>query len=390
MRAIDARFIAGGAIALAVAMGVGRFAYTPLLPVMEHDAGLGVSMAGTLASSNLFGYLVGASLAMHPVTHRRRLAILRWSLAGVIVTTALMATAAQLWLPLRFLTGICSGFVLVFASSIVLERAAHARAPSWPPLFFSGVGLGIAFSGVAVPAFVAYGGSRAAWVGIATVSGIALLVSARWFTDDAPSSSIAQAGIDAPLPRRTTFAWLLAVYTAEAFAYIIPATFLVAIVARIPELTRYAALSWVFVGLAAAFATFPWIHVAARMGKARALAVAFGIQAIGIAAPVFSQSPTAVVVAAVALGGTFIAITLFAAGLGRDIFPHKTNDAVSRLTVFYSVGQIVGPILATQLALRFNSYNPALLAAAGVAALASITTLITIGAPRAASPVSRA
>ncbi|MGA7569898.1 MAG: YbfB/YjiJ family MFS transporter [Candidatus Aquilonibacter sp.] len=389
MRAIDARFIAGGAVALAVAMGVGRFAYTPLLPVMERDAGLGVSMAGALASANLFGYLIGASLAMHPITHRRRLAILRWSLAGVIVTTALMAGPAMLWLPLRLVTGVCSGFVFVFASSIVLEHAAYAHAPSWPPLFFTGVGLGIAFSGVAVPALAAYGGSREAWVGIAIVSGIAVLVSGRWFTDGAPGASISQAGIDAPLPRRSAFAWLVAVYTAEAFAYIIPATFLVAIVARIPELARYAALSWVFVGLAAALATFPWIRIGAQLGKARALAVAFSIQAIGIAAPVFSPSPFAVVFSAVALGGTFIAITLFAAGLGRDIFPHKTSHAVSRLTVFYSVGQIAGPIIATQLALRLDSYNPALLTAAAVAAVACVVTFVTIREP-APSPVSRA
>jgi predicted MFS family arabinose efflux permease len=389
MRAIDAQFIAGGAVALAVAMGVGRFAYTPLLPVMERDAGLGVSMAGALASANLFGYLIGASLAMHPITHRRRLAILRWSLAGVILTTALMAGPAMLWLPLRLVTGVCSGFVFVFASSIVLERAAYAHAPSWPPLFFTGVGLGIAFSGVAVPALAAYGGSREAWVGIAIVSGIAVLVSGRWFTDDAPGSSISQAGIDAPLPRRSAFAWLVAVYTAEAFAYIIPATFLVAIVARIPELARYAALSWVFVGLAAALATFPWIRIGAQLGKARALAVAFSIQAIGIAAPVFWPSPFAVVFSAVALGGTFIAITLFAAGLGRDIFPHKTSHAVSRLTVFYSVGQIAGPIIATQLALRLDSYNPALLTAAAVAAVACVVTFVTIREP-APSPVSRA
>lgn len=382
MRFADARFLASGAVALAVAMGVGRFAYTPLIPIMERDAGLGVAAAGALATANLLGYLVGASLAMHPIAQGMRLWITRGSLAGVVVTTALMAGVEPLWLPLRFVTGVCSGFVLVFASSIVLERAAKAQQPSWPPLFFSGVGLGIAFSGVAVPALAVHGGSRAAWAGIAIISAIALLVTGWWFSEDAPAASIAQADIDAALPRHaTTFAWLLAVYTAEAFAYIIPATFLVAIIAKTPGLSQFAALSWVFVGLAAAFATFLWIPAAMRLGKARALAVALGIQAVGLAAPVFSHSAFAVMLCAVALGGTFIGITLFAAGLGRDIFPRKTSAAVSRLTVLYSVGQILGPIVATQLALRFHSYNPALLAAAGIAAVATVVTLITIRDP---------
>ncbi|HTU71542.1 MAG TPA: YbfB/YjiJ family MFS transporter [Candidatus Baltobacteraceae bacterium] len=381
VRCTSARFVTSGAIILAVAMGVGRFAYTPLLPVMERDAGLSVAMAGALASANLFGYLVGASLAMHPITHRKRLAIVRWSLAGIVITTALMAGPAPLWLSLRFLTGVGSGFVFVFASSIVLERAARARAPSWPPLFFCGIGLGIAFSGVAVPALIAHGGSRTAWIGMAAISAI-VLMTASWFTDDAPATSIVEAGADAALPRhRTIFTWLLAVYTAEAFAYIIPATFLVAVIVRIPALAHYAALAWVFVGLAAAFATFPWIHAAERWGKARALALAFGIQAAGIAAPVFSRSPFAVILAAIALGGTFIAITLFATGLGRDIFPAQTSAAVSRLTALYSVGQIVGPLVATQLALRLHSYDPALLAAAAVAAGATIVTLATIRDP---------
>jgi MFS family permease len=375
------KFVTGGVVTLAVAMGVGRFAYTPMIPVMEHDAGLSVAMAGALATANLFGYLVGASFAMHPITQGMRLAIVRWSLFGVIVTTALMAGPEQTWLALRFVTGICSGFVLVFASSIVLERAAQESRPSWPPLFFTGVGLGIAFSGVAVPALAAYG-SNAAWIGIAATSAVALLVTGWWFTENAPPASIAQADFDEPLPQhRTTFTWLCIVYTAEAFVYIIPATFLVAIIAKIPELSRYAALTWVFVGLSAAFATFGWIPAAARLGKARSLALALAIQAIGIAAPVVARNAFTVILAGVALGGTFIAITLFAAGLGRDIFPRKTSAAVSRLTALYSVGQIVGPIVATQFALRFGSYQPALLAAATVAAIATVVTALTLREP---------
>ena len=383
MRASDARFIISGAIALAVAMGVGRFAYTPIIPVMERDAGLGVAGAGALATANLLGYLVGASLAMHPMVYRRRLAFTRWSLAGVVVTTALMAGPSPLWLALRFVTGICSGLVFVFASSIVLERAAKARAATWAPLFFTGVGFGIAFSGVAVPWFATLGGSRITWAGIAIVSAVALLVTGSWFGEDAAAKSTGEAVARAePSPHRATFIWLSAVYTAEAFAYIIPATFLVAIITKTPGLSHYAALSWVFVGLAAAFATFAWIPAGTHFGKSRALAIALGVQAVGLAAPVFSPSAFAVIFCAVALGGTFIAIALFANGLGRDIYPRQTNTAVSRLTVLYSVGQIIGPIVATQLALRFGSYDPALLAAAAIAALATIATLIAIRDPQ--------
>lgn len=372
------KFLASGIVTLAVAMGIGRFAYTPMIPVMEHDAGLSVATAGALATANLAGYFIGASLAMHPIAQGLRLAIVRWSLVGAVVTTALMAGPSVTWLALRFLTGACSGFVLVFASSIVLERAAAEHKPAWPPLFFTGVGLGIAFSGVAVPGLAIYG-SRVAWIGIAAIGALAVLATIWWFTDPGTPGSIAEAKIDAPLPRhRTIFVWLCIVYTLEAFVYIIPATFLVAIIAKVPELSKFAALTWVVVGVAAAFATFGWIPTAARLGKARALAIALAIQVVGIAAPVVWHSAFAVILAGITLGGTFIAITLFAAGLGRDIFPRETSSAVSRLTALYSIGQIVGPIVATQLALRFGSYQPALLAAACVAAIATVVTLATI------------
>jgi predicted MFS family arabinose efflux permease len=384
MRAADARFLTSGAVFLAVAMGVGRFAYTPILPVMERDAGLSVSMAGALATANLFGYLIGASIAMHPITHGKRLTITRLSLAGVVITTALMAGASTLWLPLRFLTGICSGLILVFATSIVLERSAHARQPAWPPLFFSGVGFGIAFSGVAVPALVAHGGSNVAWVGIALASAIALAGVGAWFTDLAPPASTAEAGISAGLRRpNASFGWLLAIYTAEGFAYIIPATFLVAIIEKVPGLSAYAGLSWVVVGLAGAFAMFPWISAGALWGKGRCLAIALAIQALGVAAPAFSQSAAATVFSAIAFGGTFMAITLFAAGIARDMFPAQSNAAVSRLTVLYSIGQMCGPVLATQLELRFKSYDPALIAAAGVICVATAITMLVEFTPKA-------
>ena len=384
LRSSDRGFLVGGATLLAVAMGVGRFAYTPLLPLMERDAGLTVAVAGQLAVFNLFGYLIGAALAMTPYSHRRRLAITRYAVASVIVTTGLMATTSlpQLWLVLRVMTGISSGFVLVFASSIVLERASSRREPAWPPLFFSGVGIGIAFTGVAVPFFTSLGGSRAAWIGLAVCSAVAIGLTLRAFTDEATETRFVVSPIEQELPSdRVTYRWLLAVYTCEAFAYIVPATFLVTLVDRNASLARFAGLTWVLVGCAAAVATFPWISVGKRFGKARALALGLALQSVGILAASISDSAVAVFISALTLGGTFIAITFFASGLARDIFPRRTSAAISRLTVLYSCGQILGPLLATHVALQFGSYRIAFACAGGIAAAAAAVTSFAIHDP---------
>jgi MFS family permease len=76
-----------------------------------------------------------------------------------------------------------------------------------------------------------------------------------------------------------------------------------------------------------------------------------------------------------------MAITLFATGLAREIFPHRTSAAISHLTVLYSVGQIIGPLIATRLALTTGSYDSALLAAGAIAGIAAVVTLLTVREP---------
>src|SRR5689334_6203841 len=51
-----------GLVALAVAMGIGRFAFTPLLPMMLNDGVVDLPTASWLASANYFGYMLGAIL----------------------------------------------------------------------------------------------------------------------------------------------------------------------------------------------------------------------------------------------------------------------------------------------------------------------------------------
>ncbi len=244
-RVADGRaFVLAGAMLLAVAMGVGRFAYTPIIPIMERDAGLTVALAGTLASSNLFGYFVGSLLTILPALRARRLLAVRCAIATVVVTTAAMAIPSPLaWLVLRLVTGVASGVVLVFASSIVIDRAVAERRPAWPGLFFGGVGIGVALTGALAAPLAQIGGSRASWIGLAFISALAVALTVPSFTTTGPAA-LPSAATKAGSTRAPGFPWLAALYGIQGFSYVIPATFLVALVADTPATARFAASSW--------------------------------------------------------------------------------------------------------------------------------------------------
>src|SRR5882724_10704726 len=113
-----------GMLALAIAIGVGRFAFTPILPMMQKDYGLTLRMAGLLASANYVGYFVGALSA---IWIRIRIAtVVRVSVVTIALLTGAMGVIHDpvAWLLLRGLAGIVSAWIFVFASAYVLQQLA--------------------------------------------------------------------------------------------------------------------------------------------------------------------------------------------------------------------------------------------------------------------------
>src|SRR5688572_8620472 len=143
-----------GCVALAVAMGIGRFAFTPVLPLMQEDYAMPVSDAGWLAASNYVGYLLGslaaASSRLAPHT------AIRAGLAAIAVLTAAMAAFSGFvpWLVLRGLAGFASAVVFVAVSTWALGRLAPAARPLLNQTVYAGVGAGIAAAGLICVAIV--------------------------------------------------------------------------------------------------------------------------------------------------------------------------------------------------------------------------------------------
>ena len=129
------------ATALAVAMGIGRFAFTPLLPLMVRDGSLAQNAGAWLAASNYLGYLAGALTASRLGLSLPML--MRASLIGIAAATAAMGAFDGLaaWIPCASSPACSSAYTLVATSVWALQHLTRAAARILSGIVYAGVGL---------------------------------------------------------------------------------------------------------------------------------------------------------------------------------------------------------------------------------------------------------
>ncbi len=374
----------GGMFGLVIAMGVGRFAYTPLLPIMQQEYGFGTHVASGLATVNYGGYLLGALLCTLAAVSARRVWLFRISLALSVATTAAMGLSdtVAIWWGLRFLAGLASAGVLTLGTAIALDSLMQRGAGSWRGVIFGGVGAGIALSGVVVLALDRLLNARELWLALALLCLPLALASWRLLMR-LPRSSHHAALHAAPTKttRSSLLPWLAAAYFSVGLGYIVSGTFLVAIVQTNTASSTAGTTTWIIAGLAAAVSTLAWPILAARTGYVRALAAAYALQALGIMLPALSPGLVAAYAGALLFGGTFMGIVTLTMSLGQELAPTQSARVLGLLTAVYGTGQIIGPLLAGVLAEQTASFTLPLVGAAIIVAIGGILPLI--GAQRA-------
>jgi len=356
-----------------VAMGIGRFLYTPLLPLMLAEYALRPDQAGLLASFNYIGYLIGAFSA-GPLCHRfREYPVLA---AGLLLSCATSAATGLYtpFLPLavaRLVAGIASALAFVAVSGLVLRIIARDNRENLAGLYYGGVGGGIVLTGLVSPPVARAVGAAATWEIFAAVSlllsGMSLLLL---FRHHEPQSEARQ-GKGAALPRQGAFLRLVASYGCEGFGYIITGTFMVA-AAQATVGAAGAQFAWIVAGCAALPSAFLWSSAARRWSRPALLVAAYLLQAIGIVLPAVFSGALALVAGAVLFGATFMGIVTLALSEGASYEPAARARIVGFMTGVYGIGQIVGPALAGHFAARTGSYRIGLVMACVAVLLAGV------------------
>lgn len=376
------RPLIGGMLALAVAMGIGRFAYTPILPVMQEELHLSVSLTGFLASVNYTGYLIGAFVAgLLPFrSGKSRLRTARFALVGSVVTTGAMGISSLhgYWLFLRGIGGFFSALIMVLTSSLIMDWLSRKRESSKAGFVYAGIGLGIVLSGSLIPWFVHMGGWQTGWYGLGGISLLLCAFSVRFLTGmEVPEANNAEHKEEPPIQaQKPAFRlWGITVaYGLEGLGYIVMATFVTAFFKNLSSYSWLGDISWILVGLAGIPSTWLWTRAVQKWGWQMATYAAYMCQAIGVLLPAIYPAVISALIASILFGGTFMGITALALSIGRQCAPVQSNRVIGNMTALFGVGQVIGPIGAVAITNAMHSYNMAMLAS-GALLLLSVCIL---------------
>ncbi|AMV42077.1 YbfB/YjiJ family MFS transporter [Paraburkholderia caribensis] len=379
--------------ALAVALGIGRFAFTPLLPLMLHGGELDIRLGGWLASLNYAGYFLGAIACVAVRVEAAR--VVKAGLASTVLLVLAMGLTHQFWIwaVVRFIAGAISAWTFVFASQWGLRRLAELGANEWGGVIYTGPGLGIAATGLLVSAAGGYGAS-AGWIGFGLVSAVLTVLVWRTFEPATTAKGSATASprknaavqTDAHRQRvhlhRADAFWLIVLYGVPGFGYIITATFLPVIArAALPVDSPWPDLFWPMFGGALVVGALVGARLPAHWDNRTLLAGCYVLQALGILAGIVSPTAGGFALGSALIGLPFTAITLFAMREARRLHGDNAAGLMGYATAAYGLGQIVGPLVAAPIAAHTGSFALALWLAA-LTLLAGAVGLVVVTALR--------
>jgi MFS family permease len=369
-----------GLATLACAMGVGRFAFTPLLPLMQAAGQLGLTEGAWLAGANYLGYLLGAlACAAWPPPPQ---AAARLALVAVAVFTAAMGLSSSFtaWMCWRFLAGVASAYALVAVSAWALptlNRLGQAQRAGW---VFAGVGLGITAVGLlGLLAGVLQVLPSSLWLGLGAAS--AVLAAVAWrplgagrgtgadMAAGAATATVPVPPTQGPRGRLQPQEWrLVFCYGAFGFGYIIPATFLPAMARELVPDPAAFGWAWPLFGAVAALSTVLTATLSRPGAQRRLWQVAQMVMALGVLAPVLVPGLPMLLFGAVCVGGTFMVITMVGMMEARRLSPLRAPRLMAAMTAAFAAGQLLGPLVVVQ-ASRFSTQATVFASAMAASAL---------------------
>jgi predicted MFS family arabinose efflux permease len=371
-----ARLILTLSLAPIVGLGIGRFAYSLVLPDMRDSLGWSYSAAGFMNTINAAGYLAGALLAAKLIKRFGLSATVRWGTLACVVSLALSALSGNFIILsfARLLVGFGAAFAFVGGAALAatIAQSQPARSDFLLSLFYAGPGLGILSSGLIAPFVLQAFGPGSWWIVwwamtlLTTIMTIPLLL--------APFDS--SAGIADATPAKFVIRPVL-IYLTGYFlfgaGYIAYMTFMIAYVRDAGGGAAAQSAFWCLIGLSAFVTPWLWRGVLALDRGGISTAIILGVNAIGAGLPLFGHSTAWLAASALVFGVSFFALVGSTTAFVRFNYPPATWPAgIAAMTIAFGIGQTLGPTAVGAVTDAFGSLSYALNVSAVLLALGAI------------------
>ncbi len=371
-----ARLILILSLAPTVGLGIGRFAYSLVLPDMRDALGWSYSAAGFMNTINAAGYLAGALMASRLIKRFGLSAAVRWGTLACVVSLALCAMSGNFFVLsfARLLAGLGAavGFVAGGALGAMIAQTRPARANFLLSLFYAGPGLGIVSSGLIAPFMLQAFGPGSWWIVWWAMTALSVLMTIPLLLAPIDRS----AGIADVTPAK--FAILpVSIYLAGYFlfgaGYIAYMTFMIAYVRDAGGGAVAQSVFWCLIGLSAFVTPWVWRGVLARNSGGVSTAIILGVNAFGATLPLFGHSALLLAISALVFGVAFFAVVASTTAFVRFNYPlAEWPTGIAAMTIAFGIGQTLGPIAVGAVTDAFGSLSYALNVSAAMLALGAI------------------
>ena len=369
------RVFFGGVCALALTMGIARFAYTPLLPVMQEETFLGVASGGWLATIHYIGYFIGVIAGLRTEKIRSREIFYFWGLFLTIISTFMMGVSDNffLWSAARLVAGFCGAAGIIIGAGLIMQwLAENTDKPVQMGKYFAGAGVGIVISAVGAIFFNKVNLSwNHQWFAYGVIS-ILLFIPAWLLRPDNKVNintknlrkNIDKKKLDKP-PKGLYK--LLLMYFFSGFGFVVSATFTVAIVKVNLNNLESATYIWLLVGLASVPSVLFWDFIENKFGMLCALCCALLLHSISLLITAFvSDSLIFLLFSALLFGISHLGVVSLTMTLAGRESPNNPGKEMARLTIAFALALIIGPSIAGIISEFQGSYFSSLILSASM------------------------
>ena len=345
-----------GIAALTIAVGIGRFSYTPILPYMISELNLTTTEAGLIASSNYLGYLLGSLIPIFPQFPKNIRSIFIYSIFISIISLFAMGltNTFEVFILIRFIHGIFSAFVLILGTSLIVSHVQKKGKIFLGTAHFSGVGLGMALSAIVVSYL---GFLNFTWDELWFSIGILAIILSFQIIKFTPIQK-AEVKYNLKSKHKTSlgFSLITISYGLYGFGYVAFGTFISTMSRLTPGLEKTEPYVWFVVGVTGIPSVFFWNWFGSKIGNDIGLFLANLILGLGVLFSVLINNEFGIFISCILFGLSFVPITSMCLLEGQERFSGSFIVSTAILTFSFSIGQMIGPYLSGLLTDYYNSF----------------------------------